>query len=115
MPFNAGYTAEDTEADNRSDNKGPEPEGVAVASFGEKTFAFIALERVGGVMVYDVSNRQAPIFTTYLNSRTQGTGDRGGEGIAVVPAGDSPDGEPLLIVGNEVSGTTVVHRIHLID
>lgn len=113
VPFNAGHVGEDTELDNRSDNKGPEPEGVAVARFGDKTFAFIALERVGGVMVYDVSTPSAPAFVSYFNGREQGSGDRGPEGLAIVPAADSPSGEPLLIVGNEVSGTTVVHRIAL--
>lgn len=113
VPFNAGHVAGDSTLDNRSDNKGPEPEGVAVARFGSKVFAFIGLERVGGVMVYDVTNPQAPSFVSYLNTRTQGTGDRGPEGIVVVSAVDSPNGRPLLIVGNEVSGTTVVHEIRL--
>ena len=90
MPFSAGHAAEDIEQDNRSDDKGPEPEGVTVASFGAETYAFIALERVGGIMVYDVSTPTAPAFVSYLNSR-----------------------RPLPIVGNEVSGTTVVHRIRL--
>ena len=115
VPVNAGHAAEDTEQDNRSDNTGPEPEGVAVASFGAKTYAFIALERVGGIMVYDVTTPTAPVFVSYLNSRDQGVGDRGPEGMVFVPADRSPSREPLLIVGNEVSGTTVVHRIRLID
>jgi hypothetical protein len=88
---------------------------VAVASFGAKTYAFIALERVGGIMVYDVTTPTAPVFVSYLNSRDQGVGDRGPEGMVFVPADRSPSREPLLIVGNEVSGTTVVHRIRLID
>ena len=113
VPFNAGHVGGDSTLDNRSDNKGPEPEGVAVARFGARVFAFIGLERVGGVMVYDVTNPQTPSFVTYLNTRTQGTGDRGPEGIVVVSAADSPNGRPLLIVGNEVSGTTVVHEIRL--
>lgn len=113
VPFNASHTGADTTLDNRSDNKGPEPEGVAVARFGSKVFAFIGLERVGGVMVYDVTQPSAPVFVTYLNTRNQGAGDRGPEGIAVVAATDSPTGRPLLIVGNEVSGTTVVHEIRL--
>ena len=42
--FNADEGGND--ADNRSDNKGPEPEGVAIGRLGAKTFAFIGLERV---------------------------------------------------------------------
>jgi hypothetical protein len=99
--------------DGRSTSKGPEPEGVTVATFGNKTFAFIGLERVGGVMVYDVSNPAAPSFVTYLNSRTEATGDRGPEGLTFIRASDSPNGQPLLIVGNETSGTTAVLQINL--
>jgi len=109
--FNASSSA--NELDSRSDNKGPEPEGVTVATFGGKTFAFIGLERVGGVMVYDVTNPATPSFVTYLNNRTEATGDRGPEGLTFIRASDSPNGKPLLIVGNETSGTTAVLQINL--
>ena len=99
--------------DDRSDNKGPEPEGVAVARFGTKTYAFIGLERVGGVMVYDISVPTAPVYAAYLNTREGASGDLGPEGLVVVPAADSPNGKPLLIVGHEVSGTTAVYQIDL--
>ena len=49
------FNHEEAGLDNRSDNKGPEPEGVTLGQIGEKTFAFIGLERVGGIMVYDVT------------------------------------------------------------
>lgn len=109
--FNAGH--ENNTQDDRSDNKGPEPEGLAIARFGNKTFAFIGLERVGGVMVYDITNPAAPVYTTYLNTRSGTTGDLGPEGLVIVPAAQSPNGQPLLIVGNEVSGTTAVYQINL--
>jgi hypothetical protein len=99
--------------DGRSASKGPEPEGVVVATFGNKTYAFIGLERVGGVMVYDVSNPASASFVTYLNARTGETGDRGPEGLTLIKAADSPNGRPLLIVGNETSGTTAVLQINL--
>jgi hypothetical protein len=99
--------------DARSASKGPEPEGVVVGRFGAKTFAFIGLERVGGVMVYDVSNPVAPTFVTYLNTREGAAGDRGPEGLALIPAADSPNGQPLLIVGHETSGTTAVYQLNL--
>ena len=109
VAFNAGH--ENNNLDDRSDNKGPEPEGVVVGKMGSKTFAFIGLERVGGVMVYDVSNPYAPQFVTYTNSRSGMSGDRGPEGMIFVSAVDSPSKEPLLIVGHEVSGTTAIYRI----
>lgn len=109
--FNAGH--DNNTLDSRSPAKGPEPESVVVAAFGKKTFAFIGLERIGGVMVYDVSTPQAARFTTYLNPRTADAGDRGPEGLTFVPADKSPNGKPLLIVGNEVSGTTGILQIDL--
>ena len=100
--------------DDRSPSKGPEPETVITASFGIKTYAFVALERVGGVMVYDVSTPTAPTFVTYFNAtRTGATGDRGPEGLTFIPAISSPNGKPLLVVGNEISGTTRVLQINL--
>ena len=108
--------------DNRSDNKGPEPEGVTVGRIGEKTFAFVGLERMGGVLVYDVSQPQAPVQVDYINTREDWTtkdpstvksGDLGPEGLAFIPAAKSPNGKPLLMVGNEVSGTTAIFQLNL--
>ncbi len=112
VKFNASHDNNDVDA--RSPAKGPEPETVVVASFGIKTFAFVALERVGGVMVYDVSTPEASTFVTYFNAtRTGLTGDRGPEGLFFIPAAQSPNGKPLLVVGNEISGTTRVLQINL--
>jgi len=103
--------------DNRSPAKGPEPEGVTIGKIGNKNFAFVGLERVGGVMVYDVTVPSAPVFVTYFNNRaasgTTLTGDRGPEGVLFISADKSPNGKPLLIVGNETSGTTAVLQLNL--
>jgi hypothetical protein len=110
--------------DSRSDAKGPEPEAVTVATFGNKTFAFLGLERMGGILVYDVTDPASPVQVDYLNTRDDWTtvdtasvletaGDLGVESITVVAADDSPTGEPLLITGNEVSGTTAIYRVKL--
>ncbi len=109
--FNASH--DNNTLDGRSAAKGPEPEGVVVAKFGAKTFVFIGMERIGGVMVYDVSNPTAPAYVTYLNTRSGATGDRGPEGLAFIPADKSPNSKPLLVVGNEVSGTTAIFQINL--
>jgi len=110
--FNA--SSDNNTADARSPNKGPEPEGVVVGQFGRKSIAFIGLERVGGVMAYDVTDPAKPTFLTYFNSRNGLTGDRGPEGLTLIPAKRSPNGKPLLIVGNEVSGTTAIIQIDLV-
>lgn len=100
--------------DNRSDDKGPEPEGVTVGVVDGRTYAFIALERVGGVLVYDVTDPTAPVLQSWANTRDYRLEpeetDSGPEGLAFAPAGTSPTGGPLLLVGNEVSGTVVAFR-----
>ena len=111
VAFNASH--DNNDLDGRSASKGPEPEGVVLGRFGRKTFAFIGLERVGGVMVYDISVPAAPVFVTALNTRNGTTGDRGPEGLTLIPAAQSPNGKPLLIVGNEISGTTAVLQLNL--
>jgi hypothetical protein len=111
VAFNAGNS--NNTFDDRSDNKGPEPEGVALGRLGDKTFAFVGLERVGGVMVFDVTAPTAPRYVTYLNTRDGTAGDLGPEGVTFVPAVRSPNKRPLLIVGNEVSGTTAVYAVDL--
>lgn len=100
--------------DNRSDNKGPEPEGVAVGKVGPNVYAFVALERIGGVMAYDISDPAAPVFADYVNTRTLDRlgGDLGAEGITFVPEEDSPNGKPLVLVGNEVSGTVAIFQVN---
>ena len=107
--------------DNRSDDKGPEPEGLALGQIGDKTFAFIGLERVGGVMIYDITDPNDPSFIQYINSRDfsvadvetdlAAAGDLGPEGLLFIDADHSPTGVPLLVVANEVSGTTAVFAI----
>ncbi len=110
VAFNASNNNNTLE--DRSPSKGPEPEGVTVARFGPKTFAFIGLERVGGVAVYDVSEPSQPRQVSYLNTREGADkGDRGPEGLTYISADDSPTGEPLLVVGHETSGTTAIYRI----
>jgi hypothetical protein len=109
--FNSSH--DNNTLDSRSPGKGPEPEGVVVGRFGERIFAFVGLERVGGVMVYDVTNPAAASYVTYFNPRTGGTGDRGPEGLVLIPANKSPNGKPLLVIGNEVSGTTTIVQISL--
>ena len=109
--FNASHDSDTL--DGRSTSKGPEPEGVVLGRIGSKVYAFIGLERVGGVMVYDVTQPRAPSFVTYLNTRSGATGDLGPEGLIFIPASKSPNGKPLVVVGNEVSGTTAIFQVNL--
>lgn len=115
--FNANHVENDS-FDNRSDNKGPEPEGVAIGEINGRTYAFIGLERFGGVMTYDITNPAEAFFVDFTNNRNfagdpvAGTaGDLGAEGLLFISAADSPTGQPLLAVANEVSGTTTLFEI----
>jgi len=132
--------------DSRSDDKGPEPEGVVVGRVGDRVYAFIGLERIGGVMIYDVTEPKNAFHVGYVNNRNFSQGvctevtavptappssrnggacsnddpnplalDLGPEGLAFVPAKSSPNGKPLLIVGNEISGSTTVYEIKTTD
>ncbi len=113
--FNADH--EDNVAKGRSRAKGPEPEGVTVAQIGTETFAFISLERVGGVMVYNVTNPNNPTFVEYKNSRSTSaySGDHGPEGITYVAPQNSPTGIPYVLVANEISGTITIFEVDTND
>ncbi|MBB5643344.1 choice-of-anchor I family protein [Cryobacterium roopkundense] len=125
--FNSNHSESNLEG--RSDDKGPEPENLAIGDVNGRTYAFIGLERVGGIMVYDIEDPASAEFVTYINNRDfavsmeasvdAGTGaadlpaagDLGPEGVAFIAASDSASGVPMLAVGNEVSGTTTLFAI----
>jgi len=110
--FNADH--EDNGIKVRSRAKGPEPEGVTLAEIAGKTFAFISLERVGGVMVYDVTNPNDVKFVDYKNSRSVSAyaGDHGPEGITYIKAADSPTNKDYIVVANEISGTLTLFEVN---
>jgi Secretion system C-terminal sorting domain len=96
----------------RSRAKGPEPEGVATATLGGRQYAFIALERTGGLMAFNVTNPTSPQFVTYINNRKGATtDDRGSEGIIFIPSAQSPNGKNLVLLANETSSTISVFEI----
>ncbi|MGZ5405841.1 MAG: choice-of-anchor I family protein, partial [Nocardioides sp.] len=120
--FNSDHGA--SAFDDRSDAKGPEPEGVVVGRVGKRPYAFVGLERVGGVMVLDLSRPARPRFVTYVNTRDFAfdgetdlalAGDLGPEGLAFIKRADSPSGSPMLAVAHEVSGTTRLFDIAQLD
>lgn len=115
--FNSNHV-ENGSFDNRSDNKGPEPEGVALAAINDRVYAFIGFERLSGVIVYDVTDPSAPEYVTYVSNRDfsgdaeAGTaGDLGPEGLLIIDAASSPTGDVLLVVANEVSGSLTVYSV----
>jgi hypothetical protein len=95
--------------DSRSDNRGPEPEGLAVGTVGNRLYTFVGIERAGGFMVYDITNPSHPFFVDYINDWQ--LGDISPEGLLFIPAADSPNGTPLLIVANEVSRNVAIYSV----
>lgn len=115
--FNLGHT--NNTADDRSDDKSVEPEAVTTGVIRGRTYAFVANERQSNIMIYDVTNPRETRFASQWWNRnpraannTPEAGDLGPEGILFIPASESPNGRPLLVVANEVSGTTTVWQIN---
>lgn len=133
--FNSAHT--ENKGDNRSDDKGGEPEAIAVGEINGRVYAFIASERSGDLFIYDVTNPFNVAFVTHYNNRDFGVefeldddldnpcdesegldctevpnaGDLGPESIAFISQANSPNGNALIVIGNEVSGTVTVYQI----
>ncbi len=128
-PANFNSTNDNNQSgDDRSDDKGVEPEAIEVAEINGKHYAFIGLERQGGIMVYDVTQPKNATFISYLNNRdftqpvctkvdedgdcdndtyNSKSGDLGPESIKYF----TRSGNHFIAVGNEVSGSTSVYRV----
>ncbi len=123
LPFDFNSTnGENGSFDDRSDDKGPEPEGLTIGAVCGRLYLFVGLERVSGIMVYDITHPESPVFVQYMNNRNfagdpeQGTaGDLAPEGLTFISADQSPSGLPLLAVANEVSGSTTLYTIQEAD
>lgn len=78
---------------------------------------FVLLERSSGIVGCDISDPVAPTDFFYFDNRNftaadvADAGDLGPESAVFIPAADSPTGDDLLAVANEVSGTTTLYKI----
>jgi hypothetical protein len=75
--------------ESRSENKGAEPEGLVVARYGGRQYAFVGAERGNFVAVYDLSRPTKPRFTQVLPATN------GPEGLLAIPS------RGLLVVSSE--------------
>ncbi len=114
--FNASSTS--NSFDNRSDDKGPEPEATLIVELKDSIYAFIGLERIGGIFVYNITNPNSPVLIQYINNRdfsgspSGGTAkDLGVENTIFIDSSDSPNGLHLLVAANEVSGTVTIFTV----
>ena len=109
------------ELDARSNKKGPEAENIAVLNIKDKTYAIVGLERISGIMIYDITDPSNPVYKDYFNNRIfiksvndkeeiglEKRGNIGPEGLCAIEAKDSPTGKPIVLVANEFSGTVQV-------
>lgn len=121
FPTNFNASNSNNTFKNRSDDKGPEPEAIVVGKILDSTYVFVGLERIGGIMVYNVTNPQNPYFVQYINTRNFSVtpsaanlttvGDLGPEGLVFIPASESHTGKPMLLVSNEISATVSLFEI----
>lgn len=95
--------------DDRSDNKGPEPEGVDAGRVGGRMYTFLANERTGGIFAFDVQDvpGQAQL-AGHINTRPD---DLGPEGVRFLSPQNSPTGKPALLVTNEITGTVAIYSV----
>ena len=114
LPEYFNCSNDDISFEDRSGKKGPEPEDIKTMIIDGKVMAFIGLERIGGVMMYDVSDPTNPTYVDYINLRDFSddiSGSVSPEGLCTVSAKDSPTNKPMLIIANEVSGDVNVVEV----
>ncbi|MDZ7847705.1 MAG: choice-of-anchor I family protein [Owenweeksia sp.] len=102
---------------NRSDDMGAEPEAVAVGEVDGVQYAFVALKKMGGIMIYNLSDPTSPQFEMYELNRnfsamanSPAAGDLGPSSLRFVPASQTAEGIATLYIANEVSGTISVYQ-----
>ena len=94
-PEHFNCSNDNNDIDDRSGKKGVEAENVTIGNVGEKIYAFIGLERIGGVMMYDVTNPEKISYANYINSRDFSAdiaGDDSPEGLCFISESESLDG-----------------------
>lgn len=115
--------------DQRSKSKGPEAEGLTTGIVDSRRLLFAGLERPGGIVTWDITDPTHPVLLDYVNQRNTDAplnldkdaglamknalvvGDLGPEGLMFVPADKCPNGSPLVVMCNEISGTTSLWQV----
>ena len=97
------------EFDDRSDDKGPEPEALALGEMDGRTYAFIGMERNNAIFAYDITLPSDPHMVGYM---MPSTAHNSPEGLEFIAAKDSPTGKPLLAIAYEMTGTVALYEVH---
>ena len=114
LPGYFNCSNDDKSFDDRSGKKGPEAESVVTGEVNGKTYAFVGLERIGGIMIYDITDPADSRFVNYINSRDFSgdiAGDVSPEGLCFVPAEESFSENAELFAAHEVSGTAAIYEM----
>ena len=90
--------------DGRSDDKGVEPESIAIGRVGSKTIAVVGMERADAFAIYDITTPTAPVFIKMYK-----TGDAP-EGIIFIPASKSPINQSLIVISSENDGLVKIYK-----
>jgi alkaline phosphatase len=103
------FNHDDRDFDDRSDDKGVEPEAIAVGMVDDRPLLFVGLERDSGVFVFDVSDPANPAYVNYINGDLHG--NISPETIAFIPAAESTSGKAQILIAYEGDGNTAVYDI----
>ena len=95
--------------DDRSDDKGPEPEALAIGEIDGRIYAFIGMERNNAIFAYDITLPSDPHMVSYIMPNENHNSP---EGLEFISANDSPTGKPLLAVAFEMTGTIGLYEIN---
>lgn len=98
--------------------RGVEPKAVITSAINGRYFAFIALEAIGGVMVYEITDPSTPEYINYINTRDFSTSIKGDVSpgcIALADANSSKNELPTFFVGYDVTATLGSYTITATD
>tara|TARA_R110001592_G_scaffold112297_6_gene310427 strand:- start:32400 stop:35336 length:2937 start_codon:yes stop_codon:yes gene_type:complete len=97
------------DGDQGSDESGAKPKGLALLSSLSRIYAFVSLERTGGIAVYDITSPLGVQFVQYVNKRegVADVGEYGADGITAFFL----DGSAYLAIANAETGNVRVIQI----
>ena len=102
---------------DRSDDKGAEPEGVTTGMVGDRRIAVLVLERMSALVIFDITQPRTPVFQEWIQmlpakaTPAKDVKYWSPEGVIFVPAEKSPSGKALIITSYELSGSISIHQI----
>ncbi len=103
------FNQDDGDFDDRSDDKGVEPEAITVGEVEGRMMLFVGLERDNGVVIFDITDPSAPSYVNYIDGQAQG--NISPETIAFISAEDSLTGNAQILIAYEGDGNTVLYEL----